>query len=109
VPSQLAQAVTRAAYGARQLTRVAWYVGHSLMLRELANAARQREKPKARRRVHTNAPMPDRQHIYADMAKLFLKDLANVEAGLYPVRARRPRRIAPGVDPSLTNVFRRSS
>ena len=87
MPSQLAQAVTRAAYSARQLPRVAWYLGHSLLLRELASAARQREKPGARRRVHINRPVPDRQHIYADMAKLFLKDLANVEAGFYPVPA----------------------
>jgi hypothetical protein len=36
VPSELAQAVTRAAYGARQLPRVVWYIGHSLVLRELA-------------------------------------------------------------------------
>ena len=85
MPSQLAQAVTRAAYGARQLPRVAWYIGHSLVLRELADTVRQSEKSKARRRVYTNAPVPDRNHIYSDMAKLFLQDLANVEAGIYPL------------------------
>jgi hypothetical protein len=84
VPSQLAQAVTRAAYGARQLPRVAWYIGHSLVLRELADSVRQRKQPSAKRRVHTNAPMPGRQHIYADMAKLFLQDLANVEGAFIP-------------------------
>jgi hypothetical protein len=47
----------------------------------------QQEEPTARRRVHTNAPVPDRKHIYADIAKLFLKYLANVEAGFYPVPA----------------------
>jgi hypothetical protein len=87
VPSQLAQAVTRAAYGASQLPRVAWYIGHSLVLRELASAVRQREEPRAIRRVHAGAPVSDRKRIYADMAKLFLKDLANVEAGFYPVPA----------------------
>jgi ubiquinone/menaquinone biosynthesis C-methylase UbiE len=87
VPSQLAQAVTRVAYGASQLPRVAWYIGHSLVLRELADTVRQSGKSKARRRVHTNGPVPDRKHIYADMAKLFLQDLANVEAGIYPVPA----------------------
>jgi hypothetical protein len=70
--------------GPSQLPRVAWYIGHSLVLRELADTVRQSEKSKARRRVHTNAPVPDRKHIYADMAKLFLQDLANVEAGIYP-------------------------
>jgi Methyltransferase domain len=88
VSSQFARAVTRAAYGARQLPRVAWYVGHSLVLRELADSVRQSEKSKVRRRhVHTDAPVPDRRRIYADMAKLFLRDLANVEAGIYPVPA----------------------
>ncbi len=98
--SRLAQAVTRAAYGARQLPRVAWYIGHSLVLRELADTARQSEKSKARRRVHTNAPVPDRNHIYADMTKLFLRDLANVEAGIYPLPADH--------DGSLFALIRRS-
>jgi len=100
VPSQLVQAVTRAAYGARQLPRVVWYIGHSLVLRELADTARQSEKSKARHRVHTDAPVPDRKHIYADMAKLFLRDLANVEAGIYPLPADH--------DGSLLALIRRS-
>jgi ubiquinone/menaquinone biosynthesis C-methylase UbiE len=85
VPSSLAQAVTRLAYSARQLPRAAWYIGHSLVLRELADTLGQREEQKAIRRVQTDAPVPDRKHIYVDMAKLFLKDLANVEAGIYPL------------------------
>ena len=100
MPSQFAQAVTRAAYGVRQLPRVAWYIGHSLVLRELADTVRQSEKSKARRRVHTDAPVPDRKRIYADMAKLFLRDLANVEAGFYPVPADH--------DGSLLALVRRS-
>jgi ubiquinone/menaquinone biosynthesis C-methylase UbiE len=100
VPYQFGQAVTRAAYGVRQLPRVAWYIGHSLVLRELADTVRQSEKPKARRRVHTDVPVPDRKRIYADMAKLFLRDLANVEAGIYPVPADH--------DGSLLSLVRRS-
>ena len=68
----------------RQLPRVAWYLGHGLALRRLAEAARQREGPQARRRLHTSAPVPDRDHIYTDMIRLFFQDLANVEAGIYP-------------------------
>jgi ubiquinone/menaquinone biosynthesis C-methylase UbiE len=41
----------------------------------------------ARRRVHTTAPVPDRSRLCADMARLFLQDLANVESGLYPLPA----------------------
>ena len=100
MPSHFVQAVTRAAYGIRQLPRVAWYIGHSLVLRELADTVRQSEKSKARRHVHTDAPVPDRKRIYADMAKLFLRDLANVEAGIYPVPADH--------DGSLLALVRRS-
>ena len=70
------------------------------MLRELADTVPQSEKSKARRRVHTDAPVPDRKHIYADMAKLFLQDLANVEAGIYPLPADH--------DGSLLALIRRS-
>ncbi len=85
MPFRLSRATTQVAYGITQLPRVAWYVGHSLVLRELADAVREREEPKARRRVRSNASVPDRKRIYADMAKLFFQDLANVQAGIYPV------------------------
>jgi ubiquinone/menaquinone biosynthesis C-methylase UbiE len=83
----LSRLVTRAAYGARQLPRVGWYVGHSLALRRLSEAARRQEGQKARRRPRTDLPVPDRNQIYADMVALFLQDLANVEAGIYPLPA----------------------
>ena len=82
--SPLSNLVTRVAYGARQLPRVAWYVGHSLALRRLSEAMR-RQEGKAQRRPRTDLPVPDRNKIYADMAALFLQDLANVEAGFYPL------------------------
>ena len=59
------------------------------MLRELANTIREREKPKARRHIRTVRSVPDRKRIYMDMAKLFLQDLSNVEAGIYPLPADR--------------------
>jgi ubiquinone/menaquinone biosynthesis C-methylase UbiE len=100
MPSEISRAVTKLAYGVTQVPRVAWYIGHSLVLRELADTVRQSGKSKARRRVHTDAPVPDRKRIYADMAKLFLRDLANVEAGIYPVPADH--------DGSLLALVRRS-
>ncbi len=87
MPTQLARAITRVTYGARQLPRVAWYLGHSLALREIARAVREREPPGAARRAHADAAVPGRDRIYADMAKLFFQDLANVEAGIYPIPA----------------------
>jgi ubiquinone/menaquinone biosynthesis C-methylase UbiE len=81
----LSRLVTRVAYGARQLPRVAWFVGHSLALRQLSEAARRQEGRKARPRRRTDLPVPERNQIYADMAALFLQDLDNVEAGIYPL------------------------
>jgi len=76
---------TRVAYGVSQLPRVAWYVGHGLAIRQLSEARRRQENLRSRLRAHTNAPVPDRIRIYEDMAKLFLQDLSNVEAGIYPL------------------------
>jgi ubiquinone/menaquinone biosynthesis C-methylase UbiE len=92
--------VTRMAYGVSQLPRVAWYLGHGLALRRLSETTRQREGPQARRRPHTDAPVPERNYIYADMIRLFMQDLANVEAGIYPVPADH--------DGSLLTLIRRS-
>ncbi|HEY2527847.1 MAG TPA: class I SAM-dependent methyltransferase [Xanthobacteraceae bacterium] len=96
----LSRVITRVAYGIHQAPRVAWYLGHSLALRRLAGGAHQRQGPKAQRRAHTDAPVPGRNRIYADMAALFLQDLANVEAGIYPIPADH--------DGSLLTSIRRS-
>src|SRR6185437_1864501 len=78
---------TRAAYGASQLPRVAWYIAHSLAVRRLSEATRRQDGKKARPPAHTNGPVPDRLRLYADMALLLQQDLANVEAGIYPLPA----------------------
>jgi len=77
--------ITRVAYCVGQLPRVAWYVGHGLVLRRLSEAARRRDGAGSRPRVRVDGPVPDRDRIYADMARLFLQDLANVESGIYPL------------------------
>jgi ubiquinone/menaquinone biosynthesis C-methylase UbiE len=79
--------ITRVAYGVAQLPRLVWYLGHGLALRRLAEAARRSSGTRARRRVHIHAPVPDRSRLYSDMGKLFWQDLANVEAGIYPLPA----------------------
>ena len=86
---RLSRAFTKVAYGVTQVPRVAWYVGHSLVLRELANTIRERETPKPRSHIRTVRSVPDRKRIYMDMAKLFLQDLSNVDAGIYPLPADR--------------------
>jgi ubiquinone/menaquinone biosynthesis C-methylase UbiE len=83
----LSRLATRAAYGASQLPRVAWYVGHSLAVRRLLEEARRQGDKQSRPRALANAPLPDRRRLYADMALLLQQDLANVEAGIYPLPA----------------------
>jgi ubiquinone/menaquinone biosynthesis C-methylase UbiE len=78
---------TRLAYGASQLPRFAWYVGHNAVMRRLSKAAHRDAAQSTRPRAHTDAPVPDRSRLYADMATLFRQDLANVETGIYPLPA----------------------
>jgi ubiquinone/menaquinone biosynthesis C-methylase UbiE len=90
----------RMAYGAAQLSRVGWYVGHNIALHRLAQTARQQEHDKLRRRPHTDLQVPERYQLYLDMAALLMQDLANVEAGIYPFPVDR--------DGSLLTLLRRS-
>jgi ubiquinone/menaquinone biosynthesis C-methylase UbiE len=78
---------TRVAYGARQLPRLAWYLGHGMVMRRLSAAERRRAGASARPSARTDRPVPDRSRLYADMTALFRCDLANVEAGIYPLPA----------------------
>ena len=97
----LSRLVIRAAYGARQLPRVAWYLGHGLAMRRLsAQVRREGESPRPRPRPGTDRPVPDRRRLFADMAVLFQQDLANVEAGIYPLPADH--------DGSLASLLHRS-
>jgi hypothetical protein len=96
----LSHVATRIAYGASQLPRIAWYVGHGLAVRRLSEAAQQRDGKKARPHAHTDFAVPDRRRLYADMAILFQQDLANVEAGIYPLPVDH--------DGSLLTLFDRS-
>jgi ubiquinone/menaquinone biosynthesis C-methylase UbiE len=85
--SPVSRFATRFAYGASQLPRVAWYLGHGVVMRQLSEMARRHPVESKRPRALTDAPVPDRRRLYADMATLFLRDLANVEAGIYPLPA----------------------
>jgi len=85
--SPVSQLATRIAYGAMQLPRVAWYVGHGEIMRRLSQGVRRREGTSARPKPQTERPVPERRRLFADMAKLFQQDLANVEAGIYPLPA----------------------
>ncbi len=96
----LERLATRIGYGASQLPRVGWYVAHGFAMRALQSEARRRDGENARPAARTDAPIPGRNALYADMAKLFRDDLANVERGIYPMPNDR--------DGSLAKLIRRS-
>jgi ubiquinone/menaquinone biosynthesis C-methylase UbiE len=83
----LSRVITRAAYAASQLPRVAWYIGHGLAMRSMSERVRKRAGASARPRAVTDLPVPNRNRLYADMAALLQQDIANVEAGIYPLPA----------------------
>src|SRR5215813_9146331 len=56
-------------------------------MRRLSDRARQRTGESTRPKPHTDRFVPDRRRLFADVAKLFQQDLANVEAGIYPLPA----------------------
>jgi ubiquinone/menaquinone biosynthesis C-methylase UbiE len=89
---------TRAAYGASQLLRIGWYVGHGLAMNQLARRARERGSDRPRPR--TDRPVPGRNRLVADMTALLQRDLENVEAGMYPLPADH--------DGSLSTLLERS-
>ncbi|WP_417767490.1 class I SAM-dependent methyltransferase [Stappia sp.] len=83
----------RARYVARQGSRVVWFAAHG----EVAQAISRRVVRKARlerggEAVSTQAPKParktstpDLRRLFSQIAALFARDLANIEAGHYPV------------------------
>src|SRR5205807_1507331 len=76
---------TRLAYGATQLPRVAWYLGQGLLVRQLSRSAAQRAQHGNGQPVRGDVLIPERRPIYDRMAALLRQDLANVEAGIYPL------------------------
>lgn len=87
--SPLSRLATRVAYGATQLPRLAWYAGHGYALQRLAAEARRREgeDETLSRDGDNRAPLISQRRLYGDMAELLGRDLANVEAGIYPLPA----------------------
>ncbi len=88
-----------AGYGVRQAPRVAWYVAHGYAMgrvRKLAEQVAPLDSPSPR----PSSPTPTSQRLWRDLGALFMRDLANVEAGLYPLPA--------GEEDDFTAVLARS-
>lgn len=81
----LSRLATRVVYASRQLPRMAWYAGHLHVMRRFADQLRQQEGETARPKPRSDQRIE--QRLKADMAALLKQDLANVEAGIYPLPA----------------------
>ncbi|MDP2620392.1 MAG: class I SAM-dependent methyltransferase [Hyphomicrobiales bacterium] len=79
-PFPIERIASRAAFAARQGARVAWFIGHGMVMRRLRKSAGSGKAP-----PKTDYPVPSDRRILADMRRLFERDLANAEAGLYPL------------------------
>jgi ubiquinone/menaquinone biosynthesis C-methylase UbiE len=73
--------IERLSYVARQGARVAWYMGHYFASERFRHAESENEAAEDRPQRRG----PSREAILAEMGRLFARDLANVEHGLYPV------------------------
>ncbi len=88
-PLPLSRLATRVAYASTQLPRIAWYSGHFQIMRRLAQEVRRRNgevtpsKPPADAKREAGLE----QRLDADRRALFAQDIANVEAGIYPLPA----------------------
>lgn len=77
----------RTSYGLRQGPRVAWYLAHGYAMGRLRRYAEQRHPDAAQKRLAAkpSRPTPDRDRLWRDLGQLFVRDIANVEAGIYPL------------------------
>lgn len=103
--SPVERLATRLAYGLAQAPRVAWYLGHGYAMRRIGRrytAAQQAraDAPAAAGEQAGGGAVPSQSRLYRDLAGLFARDLANVEAGLYPVPAGEDGGIARRMDAS---------
>lgn len=81
--SPVSRLAMRFAYASRQFPRLAWYAAHFYTMRRLADQVRGREPHGRRQGSQSNASLE--QRLNGDLLDLFAQDLANVEAGTYPL------------------------
>ncbi len=96
----LERLASRAAFAARQTSRVAWYAGHGAVMRRIVRRLESAPDAPKRTPVKPSKPVPGMRRLLADVAALLQRDLANAEAGYYPVPENE--------DGSLAGVLARS-
>jgi len=76
---------TRARFALAQGARVGWYGTQSVMSSRLVSRWEKEVPEEDRKRARTDRPVPNRGALLEDVRDLMRRDLANVEAGLYPM------------------------
>lgn len=76
---------TRTRYAVAQSARVGWYGTQSLLATRLVDRIGREIPDEERRKARTERPTPTRARLFQDVQALLARDLANVEAGLYPM------------------------
>lgn len=74
----------RTRFVARQGARVAWFAAHGEALRRLQRRIRE-EQPSPPANITPSKPVPSQRELIGHIIELFRRDLANVEAGIYPM------------------------
>ena len=83
-PSPLRRLATRARYIAAQGTRVGWYAGQAYRMRRIQRAAVAADPTLKPEVTPPAGPVPKVPELLRGVAALSARDLANIEAGLYP-------------------------
>ncbi|MXN66026.1 methyltransferase domain-containing protein [Stappia sp. GBMRC 2046] len=74
----------RTRFVARQGARIAWFTAHGEVLRRLQKRIRE-EQPSPPPNITPSKPVPSQRELIGHIIELFRRDLANVEAGIYPL------------------------
>lgn len=90
----------RVRFAVRQTGRVAWYAGHGAVMRRMVTRLEAASGAPKRVVKKPSRPVPNMRRLLADVAALLARDLANAEAGHYPV--------PDSEDGSLASVIARS-
>lgn len=82
---RLGQFGRRLSFGLSQASRVAWYAGQGAMMRRALARIQSREGRGESKIRPPSTPIPPIGRLLRDVGALLARDLANVDAGLYPM------------------------
>lgn len=84
-PTSFERMSTRARFVLSQGVRVGWYGAQSALSSRLVSRIERDIPQENRKRARTERPVPSRGALFEDVQRLMVRDMRNVEAGLYPM------------------------